>query len=49
MQSSDVIEVVTPIGGGIREVTLFPDVIAVLADTAGVLVEPGRCPATIIA
>ena len=31
MQSNDVIEVVTALGGGISEVTLFPDVTAVLA------------------
>jgi hypothetical protein len=42
MQSNDVIEVVTPVGGGISEVTSFPDAVAVLAGTAGVLVEPGR-------
>ena len=42
MQSNDAIEVVAPLGGGISEVTLFPDAAAVLAGTAGVLVEPGR-------
>jgi hypothetical protein len=42
MQSNDVIEVVTPLGGGISEVALFPDAAAVLAGTAGVLVEQGR-------
>jgi hypothetical protein len=31
MQSKDVIEVVTPLGGRISEVTLFPDVTALLA------------------
>jgi hypothetical protein len=31
MQSNDIIEVVTPLGGGISEVTLFPDAAAVLA------------------
>jgi peroxiredoxin len=35
MQSNDVIEVVTPLGGGISEVILFPDATAVLAGTAG--------------
>jgi hypothetical protein len=35
MQSNDVIEVVTPVGAGISEVTLFPDATAVLAGTAG--------------
>jgi hypothetical protein len=48
MQSNDAIEVVTPLGGGISEVTFYPDVTAVLAGTAGALVEPGRRPATII-
>ncbi len=42
MQSNDAIEVVAPLGGGISEVSLFPDAAAVLAGTAGVLVEPGR-------
>ncbi|MBP1888374.1 hypothetical protein J2Z50_006693 [Ensifer mexicanus] len=42
MQSDDVIEVVTPFGGGISEVTLFTNAAAVLAGTAGVLVEQGR-------
>ena len=42
MQSDDAIEVVAPLGGGISEVTLFPDAAAVLAGTAGELVEPGR-------
>lgn len=42
MQSNDVIEVVTPLGGGISEVASFPDAVVVLAGTAGVLVEPGR-------
>ncbi|MBP1888303.1 hypothetical protein [Sinorhizobium mexicanum] len=42
MQSNDVIEVATPLGGGINEFNLFPDAAAVLANTAGVLVEPGR-------
>jgi signal transduction histidine kinase len=42
MQSNDAIEVVAPLGGRISEVTLFPDAAAVLAGTAGVLVEPGR-------
>ena len=42
MQSNDAIEVVAPLGGGISEVTLFPDAAAVLAGTAGVLAEPGR-------
>jgi hypothetical protein len=37
MQSNDVIEVVTPLGGGISEVTLFPDTTAALAGTAGTL------------
>jgi hypothetical protein len=41
MQSNDVIEVVTPLGSGISEVTSRPDAAAVLAGTAGVLVE--RC------
>lgn len=31
MQSNDIIEVVTPLGSGISEVTLFPDAAAVLA------------------
>jgi hypothetical protein len=31
MQSNDIIEVVTPLGGGISEVTLLPDAAAVLA------------------
>jgi len=48
MQSNDVIEVVMALGGGISEVNLFPDVTAVLAGTAGELVEPGRRPASII-
>jgi hypothetical protein len=30
MQSDDVIEVVTPLGGGISEVTLFPDVLGLV-------------------
>jgi hypothetical protein len=42
MQSNDAIEVVAPLGGGISEVALFPDAAAVLASTAGGLVEPGR-------
>ncbi|MBR0716520.1 hypothetical protein [Bradyrhizobium liaoningense] len=42
MQSNDAIEVVAPLGGGISEVTLFPDAAAVFAGTAGVLLEPGR-------
>ena len=42
MQTNDAIEVVVPLGGGISEVTLFPDAAAVLPGTAGVLVEPGR-------
>jgi signal transduction histidine kinase len=42
MQSNDVIEIVRPLGGGISEVTSFPDAAAVLAGTAGVLVEQGR-------
>jgi hypothetical protein len=42
MQCNDAIEVVAPLGGGISEVALFPDAAAVLAGTAGVLVEPGR-------
>ena len=42
MQSNDAIEVVVPLGGGISEVTLFSDSAAILAGTAGVLVEPGR-------
>ena len=37
MQGNDAIEVVAPL----REVTLFTDTAAVLAGTAGVLVEPG--------
>jgi signal transduction histidine kinase len=41
MQSNDIIEVVTPLGGGISEVSLFPDAAAVLADSAGVLLEQG--------
>jgi len=42
MRSNDVIEVVTPLGGGISEVTLFPGAAAVLAGIAGVLMEQGR-------
>jgi signal transduction histidine kinase len=42
MQSNAVIEAVTPLGGGIGEVTLFRDAATVLAGNAGVLVEPGR-------
>jgi len=42
MQTNDAIEVVVPLGGGISEVTLFPDAAAVLPGTAGVLAEPGR-------
>jgi isoquinoline 1-oxidoreductase subunit beta len=42
MQGNDAIEVVAPLGGGISEVTLFPDTAAVRAGTSGVLVEPGR-------
>ena len=42
MQSNDAIEAVAPLGGGISEVALFPDAAAVLASTAGGLVEPGR-------
>jgi signal transduction histidine kinase len=42
MQSNDANEVVAPLGGGISEVALFPDAAAVVAGTAGVLVEPGR-------
>jgi signal transduction histidine kinase len=42
MQSNAVIEVITPLGGGITEVSLFRDVAAVLAGKAGVLVELGR-------
>jgi hypothetical protein len=42
MQSKDVLEVATPLGGGISEVTSSLDAVAVLAGTAGVLVEPGR-------
>jgi len=42
MQSNDAIEVVVPLGGGISEVTLFPDAAVNLAGTAGVLVKPGR-------
>ncbi len=42
MQSNDVIEVGAPLGGGISEVTSFPDAAGVLAGTAGVLVQPGR-------
>jgi signal transduction histidine kinase len=42
MQGNDVIEVVTPLGGGIIEITLFRDSAAVVAGTAGVLVEHGR-------
>ena len=42
MQSNAVIEVVTPLGGVISEVTLFRDAATVLAGNAGVLVEPGR-------
>ena len=34
MQSNDAIEVVAPLGGGFREVTLFPDAAAVLAGAA---------------
>jgi hypothetical protein len=41
MQSNDAIEVVAPLGGGVRELTLFPDAAAVLAGLAGVSVEPG--------
>src|SRR5690348_15719987 len=41
MQSNDVIEVVAPVGGGISEVTSFPDAAAVLAGSAAVLVELG--------
>jgi hypothetical protein len=41
MQSNDAIEVVAPLGGGFRELTLFPDAAAVLAGTAGVLAKPG--------
>jgi hypothetical protein len=42
MQSNDMIKVVTPLGGGISEVTSFPDEAAVLAGIAGILVERGR-------
>src|SRR5262245_6050880 len=42
MHSNDAIEVVAPLGGGISEVALFPNAAAVLAGTAGVLVEAGR-------
>lgn len=53
MQSDAVIETATPIGGGISEVTLSPNATAILADTAGELVEPAgyfvRGPAPIIA
>jgi hypothetical protein len=35
MQSNDAIEVVATLGGRIREVTLFPDAIAVLASNCG--------------
>ena len=42
VQSNDVIEVVAPPGGGISEVTSFPDAAAGLAGTAGVLMEPDR-------
>ena len=40
MQSNDAIEVVAPLGGGFRELTLFLDAAAVLASTAGVLAKP---------
>ena len=42
MQSSDAMEVVAPLAGGISEVSLFPDAAVVLVGTAGALVEPGR-------
>jgi hypothetical protein len=42
MQGNDVIEVVTPLGDRISEFTSRPDAAAVLAGTAGVLVEWGR-------
>jgi signal transduction histidine kinase len=42
VRSYDVIEVVAPLGGGISEVTSFPDAAAGLAGTAGVLVGPDR-------
>jgi hypothetical protein len=42
MQSNDVIEVVTPLAGGISEVTLLPDAAAVLVSIAGVFVVEQR-------
>jgi hypothetical protein len=46
MQNNDAIETVAPLGGGISEVAVFPDAAAVLASTAGVLVEPNRSSAS---
>jgi hypothetical protein len=42
LQSNDMIKVVTPLGGGISEITSFPDEATVLAGIAGILVERGR-------
>jgi len=42
MEENDMIKVVTPLGGGISEVTSFSDAVAVLPDGAGVLVGLGQ-------